>query len=366
MLGTAFVPKDQLLEAQIQKLAEIQVLEQTLTESEIALMSERLGQERLLISKAEYLIRLGAATGSLKHWWNGTIAYAMQTFPVYAWVLALCGGLIYFYLLLKITGLMPPSRQILAIGIVGVVLGAASTVAVLTFLTWQEAVLGFKENGEMINDCIYYVLGVGVREEALKAIFFLPLVPFLYRSRNPQLTIFAAACIGLGFAAYENLGYSFRGFNSVGRFVTANFLHISLTGLLGFAICRFLYTPRKEWDRLLGTFVAVVLIHGVYDILAVGAIDGMQAETQGFFAIFVFVYTCHHFFNHLQKHCQLKRQTISPMAVFVIGCSLLYGLSLISASLTNTSLRSAIELTTPQIFGSIPIMFLYINRFRNE
>ena len=193
----------------------------------------------------------------------------MQTFPVYAWVLAICGGVIYFYLLLKITGLMPPARHILAIGTVGVALGAASTVAVLTFLTWQQAVLGFEENGEMINDCIYYVLGVGVREEALKAIFFLPLVPFLYRSRSPQLTIFAAACVGLGFAAYENLGYA-KGFSSFGRFVTANFLHISLTGLLGFAICRFLYTPRREWDRLLGTFVAVVLIHGIYDILMSG------------------------------------------------------------------------------------------------
>ena len=107
-------------------------------------MSESLGQERLLISKAEYLIRLGAATGSLKHWWNGTLDYAMQTFPVYAWVLAICGGVIYFYLLLKITGLMPPARHILAIGTVGVALGAASTVAVRgrrsqssPFLTWQ-------------------------------------------------------------------------------------------------------------------------------------------------------------------------------------------------------------------------------------
>ena len=62
----------------------------------------------------------------------------------------------------------------------------------------------------------------------------------------------------------------------------------------------------------------------------------------------------------------MKRQTISPMAVFVIGCSLLYGLSLVSASLVSVSLRAAIERTTPQIFGVVPIMFLYINRFRNE
>ena len=46
-----------------------------------------------------------------------------------------------------------------------------------------------------------------------------------------------------------------------------NFFHIALTGTLGFAFCRFLYTPRAEWNRFLATYILVIVVHGAYDFL---------------------------------------------------------------------------------------------------
>lgn len=274
------------------------------------------------------------------------------------WLLTLLVAGLWFWILIKITYNAYQIRAVL-FGLAALLLGFASTTVTLVSAIWHSEIQGFTSDGSLVSEIIYYVGSVGFREETIKLLFFLPLTPFLYRTREPRLILFTAACVGLGFAAQENVLYMNLAGGTLTRYITANFLHIALTAILGYAFCRFLYTPRKEWEKLIMTYLGVIVVHGMYNttIASMGDIGALLG-------IMVFAYLCYYFFDLMDKSCQEKRQLISPLGVFVTGCAMIFGITFIAAS-GMLNVRNAITVTTPELLSAIPLMFIYINRFRD-
>jgi len=263
---------------------------------------------------------------------------------------------LWFTILAKITYNTFGIRTVVFGGL-AVLLGFCSTAVTLVSAIWHTDVQGFTEGTDRMQNLLFYVASVGFREETIKLLFFLPLTPFLYRTRTPGLILFTASCVGLGFAAQENTIY--LGASTLSRCVTANFLHIALTGTLGYAFCRFLYTPKKEWDRLIATYLGVVFVHGLYDHLATGG------EGASIFVIIVFAYTCYYFFDLVAKHCDGKRHPISPLAIFTLGCAVIFGSSFAVLATGLPSFHLAVTTAAPDLLGSAILMFIYINRLRD-
>lgn len=269
-------------------------------------------------------------------------------------------GLVWMTIMIKICYVPSIRHPAVFLGLIGIPLGVLSTTLTLFAVVWQGEIWGFREDGTPLNDLLYFVSGVGLREEVAKLLCFLPLTPFLYRLRDPKAVLVSASCVGLGFAMQENFGYlgGGGGAGGISRFITANFLHLALTGYLGFAFCRFLYTPGREWERFLATFILVVLTHGIYDYLIVSG--------GGLFAIFVFAFMAYHFFQLVQEHCPVSPQTVSPLGVFVIGCTLLMGLSLMTTATMLPSFRIVLVMVVSELVMVFPLLFLFINQFRNH
>ncbi|MDB6133659.1 MAG: hypothetical protein JWM59_1902 [Verrucomicrobiales bacterium] len=207
------------------------------------------------------------------------------------------------------------------ISLLGVVLGVGSIVITLLLLLLQESRGGLTQNGLAGNDFVFYIAGVGLREEVAKLIAFLPLLPLL-RKRTPGLALVSASCVGLGFALEENLNYYQSGgaTAALGRFVTANFIHLALTGLLGWALFRFLRYPKNYGSPFLAVFAAVVALHGLYDF----CLSGYSAEAANL-PIWILAGLAWFYFQTVRTEQGTAPQVVSAHSVFLLGSAVLLG-----------------------------------------
>lgn len=207
------------------------------------------------------------------------------------------------------------------ISLLGLLLGVGSVALTLVFLLLQESRGGLAQNGSAGNDFIFFVAGVGLREEAAKLIAFLPLLPLL-RKRSPGLALVAASCVGLGFALEENLNYYRAGgaVESLGRFVSANFMHLGMTGLLGYSLFRFLRYPKNYGPAFVATFAALVAFHGFYDF----CLSGYSVELASL-PTFMLVGLGWFYFQTVHAEQDGAPHALSAHAVFLLGSAVLAG-----------------------------------------
>lgn len=336
--------------------AKRQVLRHHLAANDRDAVAQLIKDPRYSLDNAHDLLAMGVALKDPAFVLRGVINHDYHHIPLSVWGLAALVIILWFWILKKICFIPRWRSRAVAYACVAVVLGILSASATLFAVIWQDRVWGFTENGELWNDFVYFVVGVGVREETIKFLFILPLAPLLYHSRDPKTILFVCACVGLGFAGQENVHKE----AAFGRFVSANFLHLALTGTLGYAFLRFLYTPKREWDRFLGTFVAVVVVHGCYDFLL-----SFFGQDGAFMAMVVFVGVAYFFLDEIAKHCPPIRDPLSPLAVFVVGGAALLGCALIASALAMGSFHQANVATFGQLLSAAPLLFLYVNRFRD-
>ncbi|MGI9240440.1 MAG: PrsW family glutamic-type intramembrane protease [Verrucomicrobiales bacterium] len=280
--------------------------------------------------------------------------------------LSLFAGLIWFIVLAKLGGVERlPSRQVVLFALC-LVAGFLSATFTLLLVVWQDNVLGFSLNGDFVNDLLYCFAAIGLREEFAKILFFLPFVPFIAKRCTQVEILIAAGCVGLGFATSENINYFYGPGGSpasaLPRLLTASFLHISLTGLLGLAICRFWHYPKRCWEEAVGTFVAVVFVHGLYDALL---IVRELAELGGILSIVVLALTVREFFRKIFATRTTPRQIVSPLAVFVLGSAMVVGAAWIFA-MYYYDLDTALDGVGRGALGSAILAFIYINEMRDE
>jgi protease PrsW len=166
--------------------------------------------------------------------------------------------------------------------------------------------------------------------------------------------------VGLGFAYGENFAYleGSLGTALTGRFLTANFLHISLTGMSGLFFCRAWGTRGYSYNDFLYIFGIAIIAHGMYDALLTYPLfnDG------GISAMILFVLFSKFYF----KETQNLRENNQP--VISLSATISFGMSFIVASLViylsfSFALSQAIQLAFTSFLGSAIILFMFFREF---
>ncbi len=244
----------------------------------------------------------------------------------------------------------------------GLLAGALSTTVTLVVFSLQE-VNGVLSHGENpLADAYYYIAGVGLREETSKLVLFLALVPLLWRGGSDRKALMVASLVGLGFATEENVGYFgnwARG--AFPRLITANFLHVGLTGLLGLSMWRLLRGARHGFEHFLATFVGVVLAHGIYDYPWNHWMPASGLTVVGTVILCVVAYR---YFDAVDAVAEDRRPIVSPTAVFVIGSAVLVGIAFNNVA-ADMGFRLGSIAVVPEFLNTLPLAFLFIRQFRH-
>jgi RsiW-degrading membrane proteinase PrsW (M82 family) len=236
-------------------------------------------------------------------------------------------------------------------------LGIVSIYITLGILELEDHV-GFKANGNPLGDLIYYVLGVGLREELSKILCFLPLLPLVRRVGGGKREVLACgAFVGLGFAAEENVNYFSGGSLSIAitRFLTANFFHIALTATLANAVDDFFRDREANANALSRTAALVVGAHGLYDFC-------IGNDTYGdisWVTVIVFVLMARSFLRIAQSLRAKKRYRVSLQRLFVVLLSALCGSTFVYACVLLGPV-AATRAVAAGTLGSVFIVVMFV------
>ncbi|MBI2388504.1 MAG: PrsW family intramembrane metalloprotease [Deltaproteobacteria bacterium] len=238
-------------------------------------------------------------------------------------------------------------------------LGALSIAPTMFLIVWQEQVLHLKPDGTPLRDAIFYVFGVGFREELSKVVCFLPLLPLLRRGK-PIEVVTCAALVGLGFAAVENLQYFARDDlgSALGRFLTANFLHMSMTAIAATAAAR-IGKSEEGFHDFTVAFLTVVLLHGVYDFFIASPIVGDMS----FLAMVVFVFLARDFVLAMHD-ARLRAGRSKPLLpVFAVGTACVTGAAFVYGS-ALVGPGAAAEMMFLGLLGVAVLAIVFVKQLR--
>jgi RsiW-degrading membrane proteinase PrsW (M82 family) len=222
--------------------------------------------------------------------------------------------------------------------LVALPLGALSTLPVLFLDIYQSEVWGLKQTGLFFQDLLFFLGGVGLREELCKLVFFLPLVPVLLWRKNRLEMLLTAGAVGLGFAVAENVNY-FRmaePSNAFGRFLTANFFHFAATGVIGLSFCDSLRDLKAKWWHFPATFIAVVAAHGFYD-----AFISVPAYLFTALGLSCFILLSLYFFRQVARERGQATDQIFPATTLIVGLAVLVA-TIIACASTQYGLKFAL------------------------
>jgi RsiW-degrading membrane proteinase PrsW (M82 family) len=240
------------------------------------------------------------------------------------------------------------------------VLGVLSVVPTVTLITLEEIKLRLVETGDAARDILFFVFGVGLREEASKLLMFAILLPALRRWGDKLDVLVGGAIVGLGFAAEENLGYLAGGdlHTGLGRFLTANFLHIAMTGVLATALDELVSDPEGHAAEFSRTALLVIGLHGAYDFL-------LSHEEFGgsFMAMAVFVFLTRLFLTAVARARRRVDRGPSPLQAFVLAASAVTGVSAAYAMLAVGPLNAALAMAEG-LLGEVIIFAMFVRTLR--
>jgi RsiW-degrading membrane proteinase PrsW (M82 family) len=135
----------------------------------------------------------------------------------------------------------------------------------------------FTESNSVILRLIGFIFGVGLLEEAVKA---LPLILIIYRAKEPyipQSLVFYGLMSGIAFGVFEGvqyqmtvnirLGYADAFFMNVARLTSLPFLHAIWAGMAGYFIAFANLYPKYRRALYFLAISIPATIHGLYDTL---------------------------------------------------------------------------------------------------
>lgn len=256
-------------------------------------------------------------------------------------------------------------------------LGILSIAPTIVLIAIEEAALHLVETGDPARDILFFVFGVGLREEASKLLLFLPLLPILRRYGDKLDVLVCGALVGLGFAAEENLNYLAQANLQTGlsRFLTANFFHMALTGTLASALDDSLGRPSTDREgregaagrRRLdldaeGSFmrasILVVGLHGAYDFLL--SYDEFGGP---YFAMATFVLITRVFLQAVDRARRRADRGLTPLHAFVFAVALVTGVSLAYATVA-VGPASALLVMSTGLLGEAIIVYVFVRTLR--
>lgn len=244
-----------------------------------------------------------------------------------------------------------------------VIAGALSVGPTIMLVHYQDTVMGLTEHGGFPRDLIYYVAGVGLREELCKLALFALFLPWLLRRRDPLKALLTGAFVGLGFALEENFGYYMRaGFDvATGRLLTANFFHAALTAPAALALYEMIRTRFAKAEQFIGTFIAVVLAHGIYDWAFTGGQSLPFVGDISLISMVTLAFLANHFFHEVETMARPSGSVISLLSIFVVGSSLVVAISLVMVAIETPSVM-AVNSMAASVVGYVPIVIFYLRR----
>jgi protease PrsW len=240
------------------------------------------------------------------------------------------------------------------------VLGVASVFPTILLVAIEEAKLRLVETGDPTRDILFFIFGVGLREEASKLLLFLPLLPILRRWGDKLDVLVCGAMVGLGFAAEENLNYLAREnlTTGLGRFLTANFFHMALTGTLASALDDFVSDREKYAADFMRTSLFIVGIHGAYDFLI------SHEEFGGtYFAMAAFVFLTRLFLNAVDAARRRADRGITPLHAFIFAVAVVVGVSLAYAVMA-VGPKAAVLVMGSGLMGEAIIVYVFVRTLR--
>lgn len=252
-----------------------------------------------------------------------------------------------------------------SLGLAGaaLVLGVASGVPTLVANSMLVSYFDFDESGVFLRDLGFYVLSVGLREEVCKLLAFVPLGLYVARRGDELEMLTVAGFVGLGFAIGENFTYleSSLGGAAPGRFLTANFFHIGMTGLSGLYFCRSFAIRGYDWSHFLYVFGLVVVAHGLYNAL----LSLPEFGDFSFLAYTVYILLSLRFFAEAHQLREPSNPVVSFSAVFTAGACLV----VVSALLYMTremGFGRAFDVVGPEALSVGLIAVMFFREFREE
>jgi RsiW-degrading membrane proteinase PrsW (M82 family) len=241
------------------------------------------------------------------------------------------------------------------------VLGIASIFPTTFLITVEEAALHLVPDGTPGRDLVFYVLGVGLREELSKLLLFAPLLLVL-RCRGTKLEVLVCgALVGLGFAVVENLDYFARGDLSaaMARFLTANFLHMAMTALTANALDDLVRAKDDRSFDASRTFLLVAALHGAYDFFLTSHI----VREASYVAMVVFFLLTRWFVIKVIEASRERGRSTPLVTPFVLGISIVvatsfvYGCAIVGP---GTAARTMAE----GLVGLVIVVFLFVRQLR--
>jgi RsiW-degrading membrane proteinase PrsW (M82 family) len=224
----------------------------------------------------------------------------------------------------------------------------------------EESKLHLVESGEPVRDALYFVFGVGFREELSKLLLFAPLLPVLRRYGTKLDVILCGAFVGLGFAGVENISYLDAGNVStgLGRFLSANFLHMAMTAILASAVDDFVTKGDDHAPELSRTVLMVIVLHGLYDFFITHPKIG-----GGYLSMMCFFILANQFLVTVESARGRSQKNDRLFATFVIGIAVVLASSFVWASILVGPGKAALALTGG-LLGDAILIYVFARRFR--
>ncbi|MDQ8182545.1 PrsW family glutamic-type intramembrane protease [Pelagicoccus sp. SDUM812005] len=281
---------------------------------------------------------------------------AYQDLPPSILLLALVAGGVWVSLILRFGGELSWKSTAVKGALPALLLGALSAHLTILAIYFQEDQLGLSRGDDLLSQAIYCVAGIGLREEFLKLLCFAPLIPFLAKQKDELATLILASLVGLGFAIEENISYfeQSQGLAAFGRFVTANFFHLALTGVCGLTLAQ-AYRYRGAYiNTAVSTFGLAVLAHGAYDAFIIVP----ELRDYNLVSSVVFILASYQYFIWLRHLRPNWNDTISLSAHFTWGLVLVFGASYLLLAWDRGPMESATLLIEETLsLGILLVMF---------
>lgn len=301
----------------------------------------------------------GAMLGSVAVQWRGLLRHRVASLPLAALMLtAMAAGL--WYVLLVMHTPRQPWRW--SWPVAPVVAGIASIWPTVTLIAWQEQEMGLGSGHEPAPfplDLWHLVIGVGLREELCKLALASVFMPWLLWRRAPGMALMTGAFVGLGFALEENVDYygTMGGAVALPRFLSANFMHVAMTGLTTHALYEMLRTRFARADGFLATFAAIVAAHAVYDYQPP---EGSGLEM--YLPMVILAMLAWRFWDQVEAQLPAVGQTLAPAAVFLLGAALIIAASLVVTAVQDGSWGRVLE-AAMSCASILPVALIYWRRF---
>lgn len=241
-------------------------------------------------------------------------------------------------------------------------LGILSTLVTVFVVLIQDAAFGIGKEGQWdtVTSLIYFIVGVGAREELIKLLFFFPVALFLVNQKEDLVIIALASLVGLGFAIEENIHYynQYGGAVVLTRFVTANFFHMTMTGFCGYFLVRALKYGEDEWGVLIFQTVKMIVVHGLYDFFLTSIDEGE------FFAMFVYIYISREYLQLFLSANHYNRFLALPVS-FIIALALSVGMTYF-VSAGYSGLTGAFYVLASSLLGVAIIIYMFFYELKDQ